>query len=79
MDKEKREALAKAFKKRRNEEDRKLIAAQILPALISKREFPTLNETGCVEFLTSLAVAYADELIMKIENTEFPSDSTEPG
>jgi hypothetical protein len=70
MDKEKREALERAFAKRRREEQRERIATAVLPALISKRDFPSLNEDGCVDFLTSLAVAYADELISKLEQTK---------
>ena len=67
MDKEKREALERAFEKRRRDEKRERIATAALSALITKRDFPSLNDSGCVEFLTSLAVAYADELIDKLE------------
>ena len=70
MDKEKREALERAFAKRRREEQRERIATAVLSALISKRDFPSLNKDGCVDFLTSLAVAYADELISKLEQTK---------
>lgn len=79
MDKKMMEELKKAFDKRRTDEKRERIAAMTLSALIAKRDFPTLNDTGCVEFLTSLAVAYADELIMKLESTEFPSESDVAG
>ena len=74
MNQKKKEVLMREFEKRRTNEKRERIAAIALSALISKRDFPTLNDTGCVEFLTSLAVSYADELIMKLENTESPSD-----
>lgn len=74
MSKEKLETFNEALKKRRADKKRERIAAIVLSALISKKSFPTLNDTGCVEFLTSLAVAYADELIMKLGNTENPSD-----
>lgn len=79
MDKKKLEEWKKALDKRRTDEKRERIAAMTLSALIAKRDFPTLNDTGCVEFLTSLAVAYADELIMKLESTEFPSESDVAG
>lgn len=79
MDKKKLEEWKKALDKRRTDMKRERIAAMTLSALIAKRDFTTLNDTDCVEFLTSLAVAYADELIMKLDSTEFPSESDVAG
>ena len=72
MDKEKRKRLEQVFEKRRTDEKRERIASLALQALIGRREFPSLNDEGCVDFLTSLAVAYADELIEKLNKAERP-------
>ena len=50
------------------EKQRQQTAAVILAALIGKRNFPDINDSGMVGFLTELAVAYTDELTKKLRD-----------